>query len=74
MCEVNLMLTCDGLRYFNISNDHDLIDLPEDAVIVDGGMVIIPLQHVLKPCELPSNLYYYGMDDSLHTFTTEVSS
>lgn len=70
MCEVNLLLTYDGIQYFNA--DNDMIVIPEDAVIVDDDVIMIPLEFILQPCELPNNLFYYGIDESLCELTSEV--
>ena len=72
MCEVNLLLSYEGLQYFNVDNDIIAYDIPEDAVIVDDDVIVIPLEYILQPCKLPNNLFYYGIDESLCELTSEV--
>lgn len=70
-CLVQLMISYSTLQSFN-DNDNPLTGLNEESVVVDEDMMSIPLEWILRSCDVPKHLVYYGSDDEFHSFTSEV--
>lgn len=68
-CQLQLMLSCAMLKYFNHDDENEAHD---DAVILDDDTITIPLDYLSRPCDLPKDLYYLDDDFYPHKFTNEV--